>query len=270
MPCVVPSHQAPVLPLKLWRPHLFSGLGLCLGTIAPDLEFILRVESDWAISHTLAGQLYFTVPMVLILYFLLVRLALPFWLPRLPLGGPCHFDELLALQVPKDLGGWARVAVSGHIGGLTHIVLDGVTHGNHSGWLVPYLPFLRTPIGLHGGWPLHDVLQVVLSVWFAVSACGSWRLIARERLLWRWRGEAPRPVIPVDKAWSRSALGWIFACAALGFVAGPALRGGIGPWAAIDLAAFGAIAFAFYGFLALPAAEAFLRMAWRATVVRPA
>ncbi|HEY6552676.1 MAG TPA: DUF4184 family protein, partial [Vicinamibacteria bacterium] len=159
---------------------------------------------------------------------------------------------------------------SGYIGGLTHVVLDGVTHGNHSGWLVPYLPFLRAPVALAGGWPLHDVLQVVLSVWFAASACGSWRRIARDRLLWQWRGERPRPVVPVDKAWSRSALGWIVGCAAVGFVAGPAMRGAVGPSAAIDLAAFGALAFAFYGSLALPAAEVFVRMAWRATVVRPA
>ncbi len=54
---------------------------------------------------------------------------------------------------------WATVAVSGWIGGLTHIFIDGFTHGNHSGWAVALLPFLRRPVA-GVGLPLHDVLQV--------------------------------------------------------------------------------------------------------------
>jgi len=41
---MIPSHQAPVIPLKRWRPHWFSGLALVLGTLAPDLVFILRLD----------------------------------------------------------------------------------------------------------------------------------------------------------------------------------------------------------------------------------
>ena len=43
MPWIVPSHQAPVLPLKAWRPAWFSGLGLVLGSVTPDLVFIFSL-----------------------------------------------------------------------------------------------------------------------------------------------------------------------------------------------------------------------------------
>ncbi len=84
MPCIAPSHQAPALLLKRWRPAWFSGLGLVIGTMAPDLEFILRLQDNWVVSHTLAAQLYFTVPLTLVLYWLSVELVLPWLVPFLP------------------------------------------------------------------------------------------------------------------------------------------------------------------------------------------
>src|SRR5215813_9115 len=79
MPWIAPSHQAPALALKMWRPRSFSGLALCLGSAAPDLEFILRLRHEWVVSHTLAGQLFFTVPLVMLLHRLATDLVLP-WL----------------------------------------------------------------------------------------------------------------------------------------------------------------------------------------------
>jgi hypothetical protein len=264
------SHQAPVLPLKRWRPRSFSGLALCLGTIAPDLEFILRMDNDWVISHTLAGQVYFTIPLVLVLHLLLSRLALPFWLPRLPLGPPLHLEELQALDSPRDFGAWTRVAVSGFIGGVTHVLLDAVTHGNHSGWLVPYVPFLRTPVDLAGHLPLHDVLQIVLSLVLAPAACASWRGIARDRLLWHWRGGTPPPAVRLAPPRSRPALVFLMACAAVGFVVGVTSRPGAAPLAAYELGVFGSIAFGFYAFLVLPAVDRLLRAGERTPLARPA
>src|SRR6185369_2971020 len=92
MPWIAPSHQAPVLPLKLWKPHLFSGLALCLGAAAPDLEFVLRIDYDWIISHTFAGQIYFTVPLVLLLHAALTAVVLPWLLPLLPEGAPFYWQ----------------------------------------------------------------------------------------------------------------------------------------------------------------------------------
>jgi hypothetical protein len=269
VPCMFLSHQAPVLPLKRLRPRLFSGLGLCLGTLVPDLEFILRLDNDWLVSHTLAAQSYLTVPAVLALYVLLVALALPYWLPRLPQGPPFHFDELHALRLPRDLGGWIRVAVSGFVGGLTHVLLDAVTHGNHSGWLVPYFPLLRASVSWAGDRPLYDLLQIVFNLWFGLGAWLSWQCIARRRLLWCWRGETPRPSVPREPAHRGRAVRVLAACAALGSLVGHHLRPGASAAEALEMTAFGAIAFGFYAFLALPAADRLQRAGVRALALRP-
>jgi hypothetical protein len=67
MPATLLSHQAIVLPLKMRWPHRFSGLALCIGSMAPDLEFIGRMDDDWLISHTITAQFWFTVPLTMIL-----------------------------------------------------------------------------------------------------------------------------------------------------------------------------------------------------------
>jgi hypothetical protein len=237
---------------------------LCLGTVAPDLEFILRVDNDWIVSHTLAAQVYFTVPVVLLLYGLLVGLALPFWLPRLPEGAPWHFDELAALRLPRTLTSWVRVGASGLIGGFTHVLLDGVTHGNHSGWLVPYLPFLRVPVAFAGHSPLHDVLQLVLSVAFGAFAWGSWRRIAREGLLWQWSRQARQAFRPVDRGQARRSLTWLTGWAGLGCATGSTLRPGAGAATAVELGVYGALAFASLAIVALPLGDHLRRLAFRA------
>ena len=39
MPLTLPTHPLAVAPLKLWRPRWFDGVGLVLGTVAPDLAY---------------------------------------------------------------------------------------------------------------------------------------------------------------------------------------------------------------------------------------
>ena len=67
MPATILSHQALVLPLKMRWPHRFSGLALCIGSMAPDFEFIGRMTDDWIFSHTISAQVWFTVPVTLAL-----------------------------------------------------------------------------------------------------------------------------------------------------------------------------------------------------------
>src|SRR5262245_24560674 len=98
MPWMVPSHPAPVLPLKLWKPSLFSGLALCIGAAAPDLEFVLQIQQDHVLSHTLLGQLLFTLPVVLLVHGLLTSLVFPWLVPLLPFGAPWHFEDLTRIR----------------------------------------------------------------------------------------------------------------------------------------------------------------------------
>jgi len=190
MPATILSHQALVLPLK-WRwPHRFSGIALCLGSMAPDLAFIARMSDDSVFSHTLAAQLWYTVPTTMGLVWLLTGLLLPTLLPYLRDHSWWQFHHLAALESPRGWRGWTSVAVSALIGGFSHVLIDGITHGNHTGWLVPYLPFLRTMVPHIGGpMPLHDVLQLWLTIVFALASALMWRVMVRRQLLWQWRGK---------------------------------------------------------------------------------
>jgi hypothetical protein len=100
MPATLLSHQALVLPLKLRWPRWFSGLALCIGSMAPDLEFIARMADDWIFSHTLSALLWFTVPVTMLLHWLMTALMLPALLPFLRktvphFGGPVPLHDAL-------------------------------------------------------------------------------------------------------------------------------------------------------------------------------
>ena len=118
MPWIVPSHQAPVLRLARTWPRHFSGLGLVLGTVAPDLFFILPLDARGSpASHSWSGQLYLTLPLVLGLHRLLTALVLPWLLPHLPGGPPLHLHELARSRPAAGFAANARVALSGLLGG---------------------------------------------------------------------------------------------------------------------------------------------------------
>jgi Domain of unknown function (DUF4184) len=248
MPWIIPSHPAPALLLKAWKPAAFSGLGLVLGTVVPDLAFMLRLDNESQASHTFLGQIYVTVPLVLVLHGLTTGLVLPWLLPLLPDGPPLHLHALAATRPAQRLADWLRVAFSGWLGGLTHVALDGFTHGEHSGWAVPFLPALRTLVPLPGGMaPLHDVLHPVASVLLGMLALVLWARMATEGWLWAWRGESPRAVRPAAPETQRREAAWLLGGAAVGAIVAPALRPGAPPALAAELAMYGAIAFLLYG-----------------------
>jgi hypothetical protein len=167
MPWIVPSHQAPALVLKKWRPGWFSGLGLVLGTLVPDLEFIVPLKRGTVISHTVFGQLVFTVPIAIVLYLVTCDLVWP-WLSSSLSPPGRDFPPVRRARGPKL---W-RVAGSALIGGLTHIALDGFTHPvSDHGWAVALLPPLQWCVPFpFGAVPVYDILQNVLSLALGIVA----------------------------------------------------------------------------------------------------
>jgi hypothetical protein len=188
MPATLLSHQALVLPLKVRWPQRLSGLALCIGSMAPDFAFIGPIRDDSVFSHTVSAQLWYTVPLTMALTWLVSGLLLPTLLPYWPDSPSWRWHDLAAIEPPRTWQDWLRVAVSGFLGGLSHVLLDGITHGNHSGWLVPVFPFLRMMVPQIGGpVPLYDALQVWLTIGLAIASAWMWRSIARRRLMWQWR-----------------------------------------------------------------------------------
>jgi len=221
VPATLLSHQALVLPLKLRWPARFSGVALCIGSMAPDFEFIGRMRDDWEFSHTLSAQLWFTVPVTLVLLWVLTGVLLPVLLPYVRDHRWLRLHDLAALEPPRGWRLWWRAAYSAWIGGVSHVVLDGITHGNHSGWLVPHLPFLRTPVPhLGGAAPLHDALQLWFTILFALLTLLMWRYIVRHGLLWRWRGQHVRELPRQSRAAGHRLLLMVGTCAVAGALVG--------------------------------------------------
>lgn len=249
MPATVFSHQALVFPLKMRWPHRFSGLALSIGSMAPDLAFIGTMSDDSIFSHTLTAQLWYTAPLTVGLVWLLTTLMLPALLPFVRAHGWWRVHDLAAIEPPRDWRGWLRVAASAAIGGLTHVLIDGITHGNHTGWLVPFFPILRTMVP-HVGGPvlLHDALQCWLTIGFALASIMMWREIARRRLLWQWRGKRAATPMRMPRRAGYRLLAFCAVAAALGASVGGALHLHDGPKALAAGIGFGIVDFVFASF----------------------
>jgi len=250
VPATIFAHQALVLPLKLRWPHRFSGLALCIGSMAPDLEFIGRMSDDWLFSHTFAAQLYFSVPVTMLLVWLLTSVLVPAVLPFVRDHPRLRLHDLAALQAPGTWSQWHVVATSAFLGGVSHWVLDGITHGGHSGWAVELLPWLRTLVAHPGGAvPLHDALQLWLTIAFGIASVCMYAYISQRRLLWVWRNRTPAPLPKRGRA-----EGWRLAVALVilgmqGAAVGYVLRGTEVTKLAAAGMVFGAINFVLLGAL---------------------
>ncbi len=245
MPVTVLSHQALVLPLKMRWPRRFSGLALCIGSMAPDLEFIATLRDDWIVSHTLSAQFWFTVPVTMIAVWIVCALVLPVILPFVRDHPTWRLHDLAAIEIPRGWRGWTSVALSAWVGGVSHVVLDGFTHGNHSGWLVPWFPVLRTPVPhLGGSAPLHDALQLWLTVLLGLASVAMWRWIARGRWLWRWRQRDVQSLPRMPRAAGAQLITICLLAAGYGALMGHAVRAGESDKLVAAGIAFGALDFA--------------------------
>ena len=64
MPNPIISHQAPVLYLKMKFPKWVDGVAICIGAFVPDLTLTIEIRH---VTHSLIGQLYWTVPITIVL-----------------------------------------------------------------------------------------------------------------------------------------------------------------------------------------------------------
>jgi hypothetical protein len=138
------AHQAPILPLKAWRPEWFSGTALVLGSVAPDLEYLASYRPRMTgFGHSLAGQFLFCLPITLALIVYINKLRIGETLaPRLGLP--------LIAKAATDIGGpqgTIKVVGSALAGSFSHLALDALTHRYAPHWL-----------GFLGTWRWHGLL----------------------------------------------------------------------------------------------------------------
>jgi hypothetical protein len=163
------AHQAPVLPLKLWRPHLFSAVALCAGSIAPDLEY-LRYPGHAGIAHSVLGQFVVCLPVSIAITWLVARFVGPALASALPRSSRWRIEGLRCMQSPlSSLQRFGLIAASSLIGSFSHVLLDSVTHPGT--WACRLLPVLERPTSFLGGRvAIATELQLVLSALGALAA----------------------------------------------------------------------------------------------------
>jgi hypothetical protein len=85
---------------------------------------------------------------------------------------------------------------------MSHVLIDGFTHGNKAGWATAIFPVLRTPLPTpFGPVPLHDVLQSLTIIFglMALQFYGPLAVAALDRLRTRRRA-ADFGVLEVNEA----------------------------------------------------------------------
>ncbi|MET8835633.1 DUF4184 family protein [Micromonospora sp. NPDC004540] len=129
MPLTFPSHLAPVLPLKLWRPHWFDGVALATGAVAPDVGYLFTGTglAPGLRTHTLGGLLWWCLPVALG-YAWIVRRVIAGIAVHLPgqrlFGWPDH-AALAGVRHP-----WQVTVCSALIGAFSHVAWDRITHSD--------------------------------------------------------------------------------------------------------------------------------------------
>lgn len=139
MPLTI-AHPVVVLPLRR------SGLplsALIVGSIAPDLEYLLHLSPKRTISHTFLGLFVFCIPAGLIALLLLHKVwkapayALFYNSPKSENTDQTSFTFWPAKR-------FAMVCLAILVGATTHLAWDSFTHSN--GWMVQRFPILSIPI----------------------------------------------------------------------------------------------------------------------------
>ena len=192
------AHQAPVLPLKLWRPHWFSGAGLVVGSMAPDFDKFIDGADAGRYGHTLRGQFVYCLPLSLAIYWLLVRVAAPALARVGPAMGVLRLrDYAAALAAAPPLRERGLVVVASIlIGSASHVAFDGFTHADPR--VVALLPALRSrvvPVGSAQYWA-PELFQLVARGLGALATAGIMLWIARRRRALAWAGLGPATALP--------------------------------------------------------------------------
>jgi hypothetical protein len=127
VPLTFPSHLAPVLPLKLWRPHWFDGVALATGAVSPDVAYLFTgTRYDLGLrTHTLGGLLWWCLPVALG-YAWIVRRTIAGIAVHLPGQRAFAWRDHAALAGVRHP--WQVTVCSALIGAASHVAWDRVTH----------------------------------------------------------------------------------------------------------------------------------------------
>jgi hypothetical protein len=160
-----PAHAALVLPFIRVGSRYISATGLIIGSMSPDFEYFFRMSPDADHGHTLAGLLYFDLPvtsLLALLFHLVVKRRL---IGHLPAFLQARLQPLRQLDFTAYLKNHALVfGISALVGAASHLFWDAFTHSD--GYFVRRLPFYHQRYVPFEG--------VNYPLWYALQNISSW------------------------------------------------------------------------------------------------
>ncbi len=159
------SHPAIVLPFyRLFR-KWFSLTGLIVGSVIPDFEYFIRMDTQRTYSHSLLGMFWFDLPLAIAVCFIyhnLVRNTLVHHLPhmlRCRLIGFTKFNWTAFFRQH-----WLMVVVSILLGTFSHLVWDHFVH--ERGYALQFNNFLQEHITDEPAFPVpqYNTVQFLSSL----------------------------------------------------------------------------------------------------------
>ena len=134
---ITPAHAAAAWPLHRAFRRL-PAAALVIGTTAPDLEYVLRMQPVGRFGHTPVGLFVFCLPVTVVLWWAWRAAIRPALTPLLPPG------IRAAAQAPppgRATDAVPLAMVAALLGAATHILWDGFTH--ETGWVAALDPAMR-------------------------------------------------------------------------------------------------------------------------------
>ncbi|MFC4811202.1 DUF4184 family protein [Paenibacillus sp. GCM10023250] len=200
------SHPLFAMPLRRLAPKL-SVTGLILGSMIPDMEYFMALQSYQTIGHTIRGFVVQGLPLSIAAataFHAVIKPALPSFLPSA--GRLDRFAASMSSDAWKlnSARAWLVFLASLYIGYLTHLFMDAWTHG--SGLFVSWFPALRGEIG---GYEIYQLLQYLFSL---IGAAVPGLILLRRYIRWR-RGFDETGRRPASAAPGTKALLWTIAAA---------------------------------------------------------
>lgn len=228
MPVTFFAHQAPLVPLKIYRPSWFDATALCAGSMIPDLMYAFTPAdidtNHWTIITTRG------VPIALALTVLLRYVVVPVAAAHLPDVGPARLRSLAVVELRRPNP--AITLLSAAIAVYSHALLDWFTHDDRRGPRTLGYADVHVSIGEQD----RTLAQVLQLIGHSVGgALGLWALvwIGRRRMLERWYDDA---AVARARAWrpaTWSVVGF-WACTLLGAGLGARWGDGAGIFVAIQ------------------------------------
>jgi hypothetical protein len=185
MPNPIITHQAPALYLKMKFPKWIDGVAICFGAFVPDLALTIEIRH---VTHSLIGQLFWTVPISIILNLFFRRYVASIlsniarkngFIPKIMrYFGVDDWEKVKYRKFDKKF--FLIALYSALIGGLTHLLLDFPSHPSIE---------LFYPWGIY---PLYEVVWISGVIWtieditFFIASLYLLRTIKKKELIRSW------------------------------------------------------------------------------------